>query len=360
MATNTNGPMLERERLESKKPAPERTARRLEAPHRRPAPASSGRLRRPVASAGRRLVERAAVIAYRVATWLLRHVPARLAVAILGPVFQASYLAWPAKRRWSNANFGHVLGTDPDDASVRQLALRAYRTYAHYIVELMRLPPQPDESYAARVDLVGIDDVLERWSASGRGLILTAGHVGSNEAVAAGIAHRGIPISVVADDSSFPELFDLLRRQRESWGLTIIPWRNLRDLFGVLRRREILALLVDWGYRDDGVPVRLFDAWTSLPAGPAVLAAKTNSAIVPITVRRTGTRFVVAADSLIEVPSSAPADIQRATQAIAGALERTVGAAPAQWYSFKPLWPETAAESDALARRAAEMLGSGG
>jgi KDO2-lipid IV(A) lauroyltransferase len=303
-------------------------------------------------------VERVAVVAYRSAAWALRHLPERPVVALLARAFQATYLAWPAKRRWSNANFGHVLGLAPGDPAVRRLALAAYAAYARYLVELMRLPARPDESYAARVDLVGIEEVLERWRASGRGLILTAGHVGSNEAVAAGIAHRGFPIGVLADDTSFPELFDLLRRQRESWGLSIIPWRNMRDLFGVLRRSEILALLVDWGYRDDGVPVRLFDAWTCLPAGPAMLAAKTGVPIVHITVRREGERMVVSAEPAIDVPSSSPGDIQRATQAIAAALERTIAAAPDQWYSFKPNWPEDPAESAALERRAAEMLGS--
>ena len=67
-------------------------------------------------------------------------------------------------------------------------------------------------------------------------------------------------------------------RQREQWHATLIPWRNLRAIFGVLRRRELLGLLVDWGYRSDGIPVRLFDAWTTLPAGPATLAAKTGVA----------------------------------------------------------------------------------
>ena len=48
----------------------------------------------------------------------------------------------------------------------------------------------------------------------------------------------------------------------------------------------MLALLVDWGYRPDGIPVHLFDAWTTLPAGPATLAAKTGSLILPVTIRR--------------------------------------------------------------------------
>ena len=60
-------------------------------------------------------------------------------------------------------------------------------------------------------------------------------------------------ISVVADDSAFPEIYEVLRRQREAC-VKLIAWRNLREIFGVLRRREILGLLVDWGYRSDGIP----------------------------------------------------------------------------------------------------------
>lgn len=322
--------------------------RPLEAPHRRDA-RTGGRSWRPI--------EKAAVLAYRTTAWLLGHLPAGPLAVIAGRLFQLSYLIWPAKRRSSDANFAHVLGCGQGDPAVRRLALAAYGTYARYLVELMRLPSLRPDELDGIVEGDGRDQVLDVWRRSGKGLILTAGHVGSNEAVAAGIARHGIPIAAVADDSAFPELFDLLKRQRESWGLLIIPWRNLRELFGVLKRREILALLVDWGYRSDGIPVQFFGAWTCLPAGPAALAAKSGAPILPIAIRRTPYgRYVVTTDEPIFVPSSHPADLQRATQAYASALERTITAAPEQWYSFRPQWPATAEESAQLERRAAAML----
>jgi len=120
----------------------------------------------------------------------------------------------------------------------------------------------------------------------------------------------------------------------------------------VLRRDEMLALLVDWGYRSDGIPVRLFDSWTCLPAGPAVLAAKTGATILPIVVRRRPDgQMYVGADDPIRVNSTDPVAIGRATQAVALALERIVAAAPDQWYSFKPMWPPTREEATALAER---------
>ena len=319
--------------------------KRLEAPHRR------------LESTPPRIVEKAAVIGYRGTSALLSVVPPRISETVLGTATRASYLAWPAKRRSSNLNFSRVLGLPPDDPRVRRLALRAYREYARYIVELMRLPSRPSGELVGRVEEAGIDRADALWRQSGRPIIITIGHVGSNEAVGAALAGRGWPISVVADDSTFPELYDLLRRQREAWGIRLIPWRNLRELFGVLRRNEVLILLVDWGYRDDGIPVKLFDHWTTLPAGPATLAAKTGADIAWLAVRRTGDNgYRIELDEPFGVPSSDPADLQRATQRIADGLERTIAAAPEQWYSFKPVWPHDPAEVRVLEERASRML----
>jgi lauroyl/myristoyl acyltransferase len=55
------------------------------------------------------------------------------------------------------------------------------------------------------------------------------------------------------------------------------------------------------------------------------------------------------------VADSKPASLQRATQQIADALEDMIAAAPEQWFSFKPMWPETDDEKEALAQRAVEM-----
>jgi KDO2-lipid IV(A) lauroyltransferase len=317
----------------------------LEAPHRR-------------GGARPRVVERLAVTGYRATARLLPLLPSGPSSEIIGRLSQLSYLLWPTKRRWSNRNFAYVLGLSPDHGAVRSLALRAYHLYGRYLVELMRLPSMPREELARQVPALDLDRVRDVWDdrPDRPGLILTVGHMGHLEMVAASIAEHGMPISVVADDSSLPELFELLRRQREGWGVTIIPWRNLREIFAVLRRQEILGLVVDWGYRADGIPVRLFGAWTALPAGPALLAARSGSRILPIAIRRRPDGvFHVSWSEPIVVASAEPAELQRVTQQIADALEANVGAAPEQWYSFKPIWPATAAEAADLERRAGLM-----
>ncbi len=297
-----------------------------------------------------RLVGRIAVAAYHITATILGHLPERLAYWLMATLTQASYVFWPQKRRYANLNFGHVLGRPPGDPAVRRLALAAHRHYARYLVELMRLPRLRLEDAARMVELQGVE-TLEALRAEGA-VILVAAHIGNNELIAAGIASRDWKMSVLADDSALPELFDYLAGQRRRLGVRIIPWRNLREVYGVLKRGEMLGLLVDWGYRSDGIPVRLFDAWTTLPAGPAMLAARSHATILPVAARRRpdGT-VLVTHDSPIRVTSMDPDEIARATQAIADALAHNISAAPEQWYSFKPLWPATADELAEMASR---------
>ena len=75
----------------------------------------------------------------------------------------------------------------------------------------------------------------------------------------------------------------------------------------------------------------LFGEWTTLPAGPATLAARTRALIVPVVARR---RADGSYDPFmyepIEVADTTAAAIGRATQAVAEALEDMIsrGARP--------------------------------
>ncbi|HET8692699.1 MAG TPA: lysophospholipid acyltransferase family protein [Steroidobacteraceae bacterium] len=329
-------------------PAEKPPRKALQAPHRRKD-----------RGLGPRPLEKAAIVAYRGGMWLMGRLPVPVARAIVSFFLQLSFFLVPRKRKYVNDNFAHVLGRSPTSLEVRRKAYAAYRSYARYVVELMRLPRLSDAEAADLVDTSTLLPLEAYWKSTGKGLILTTAHIGNLEGVGRGIARHGWPIAAIADDTSFPELFDLLRKQRKAWGVELIPWRNLRDLFGVLRRNEILALIIDWGYRPDDVPVRLFGAWTTLPAGPATLAAKTGASIVHIAIRRSEDRkgFLVTYSDPIMVASTEPAEIRRATQAIADALAATIAAAPEQWYSFKPIWPMTAEEKAELAARATAANG---
>ncbi len=326
------------------------------APHRRDAASSR------VGKAVRRARERSAVRGYKAAAAAISRVPTRISHPVGRAVFVGSYFAWPQKRRIILSNASHVLGLPAKDRRVRHLARRIYGTYSRFIIELMRLPTLPADEPTRLIQAGGeyggdsFVELFEKLRADKRGLIAVSGHIGSIDLLAGAFALRGLPTYGLADDSAYPELFEEMNAQRRRWKIEVIPWRNLRRVFSALREPAILGLVVDWGYRSDGVPVRMFGEWTALPAGPAMLAAKTRAAIVPVVCRRLddGTYRARHYDP-IEVADTKPSTQLHATQKIADALEDMISVAPEQWYSFKPIWPDTQAEKEELAARAAAM-----
>jgi phosphatidylinositol dimannoside acyltransferase len=324
------------------------------APHRR---ADRGRLR----EAGSRAWERFVVTVFRAVSWLLVRVPLRISEPVARIGFLAGYYLWPSKRRIIEHNAAHVLGLPVSHRDVAGLARGIYGTYARFTIELMRLPGLPADEPARLVVREGEhhERFMALWrscQADGRGIIVVSGHIGSIEVFAGAYAAEGIPTYGLADDSAFPELFELLNASRARWGVTIIPWKRMREIFRVLKRPAVLGMVVDWGYRSDDLPVQLFDGWTTLPAGPATLAARTGAALVPVVARRTDDgRYEPRMYEPIEVPDGSPAALAAATQSIADALAQMVAHAPEQWYTFKPMWPATEAEAAELARRALEM-----
>jgi KDO2-lipid IV(A) lauroyltransferase len=277
-------------------------------------------------------------------------------------LWAGTYFAWPKRRRIILANASHVLGLPASDRRVRHLARRIYATYSRFVIELMRLPSMPADE---PMRLVGVGGerggesfirLFERERAGGKGLIVVSAHIGSIDLLAGAFGLRGLPTYGVAEDSGYPELLQEMNAQRRRWNVGVIPWRNLRKIFSALREPAIVGLVVDWGYRADDVPVKLFGEWTTLPAGPAILAGRTKTLIVPVVNRRQedGT-YVASHYEPITVPDTDPLTVQRATGQIAAAIEDMIAAAPDQWYIFKPIWPATQAEKDALAARHAAV-----
>lgn len=321
-------------------------AAELRAPHRRRAP-------------GRRLREKIVVLGYRAGQALLGHLPLGPASTVGGLVGLASYAVWPEKRRIVRANCARVLGLPESDPAVGRLARRVYRNQVRWILEVMRLGHLAPDEIRAQVDDRGADEFHAAWEAS-RGVIAVGLHLANNEVCLAALAGRGWPMHAVADDTAYEDLYAHLARERERWGINLVPWRNLREVFRVLRRHDILGLLVDWGYRPDGIPIRFFGTWTTFPAGPAVLAAKSGATIVPFWFRRRPDGvFDGGAGPFITVASVEPAELARATQALADALEAGVRQAPEQWCVFKPIWPTDPAEERRLAALHVEQAGIG-
>jgi KDO2-lipid IV(A) lauroyltransferase len=295
---------------------------------------------------------------YRLGEIVITALPRRLTLAVAAAVGNVAYdLAGP-KRELLRANLARPMGVVPGDRRVKSAARRAFRNYAKYLVDIMRISNlTEDEAH----DLVHIEDirVLREARARGKGVLLCTVHVGGMDLVGTGLKAHGESLHVVADDTTYGRLYDHLAAERARQQIFLIGWRNLRGLFRALRDGENLVLFCDGGYRRGDVPVEFCGEATTFPIGPATLAAKTGAPMLPVTAQRTGDdRFHAAGLPLVECASTEPAELYRATQAVADSLGGVIADDPGQWYMFRPVWPETDADR-AQARAALEAARRG-
>jgi lauroyl/myristoyl acyltransferase len=310
----------------------------------------------------RRAWERSVYAGYRLLMALIGILPPRPVEALFSTLAPLAYLLWPAKRRIADGNAAVVLGVADAEGRplpgseklVRARSLANYRTYGRFAAELLRLPSRSLRDIATDVDLTETS-LLDDFRTRGQAAIFVGFHAGNNELGAAALGERKYDVSVVADDSAFPEMYELLRRLRAAWGIKVIDWKAIREVFAAMKRGGVIVLLSDWGYRPDGTPCQLFGRWTTLPSGPAVLSARGSAPIIPFFVRReTPGKFRILFGAPISAGNGSPAELLRATQETATAMEKLIRTEPLQWNCFKPLWPDAAKQQE-LANSARQM-----
>jgi KDO2-lipid IV(A) lauroyltransferase len=312
----------------------------------------------PTAAGGERKRELLAFWAYRAAERVISALPRGVVLPVAAAAGNLAYDLSGDKRRVVRENLARPMRRSPDDRRVRRAARRAFRNYATYLADVMRLAGTTPQEVGRLVDIANIE-LLHEARGPGKGVLLCTVHVGGMDLISPALALHDQELHVVADDTTYGRLYDHLKAVRARHGLTLIGWRNLRALFRALRAGENLVLFCDGGYRAGDVPVEFMGEPTTFPAGPATLSARSGAPMLPVACQRTrGDRFYAEGKPLIFASGDDPAELHRATQALADELGEVIATDPGQWYMFRPVWPQTDAER-AQARAALEAARRG-
>ena len=295
--------------------------------------------------------ERLAFWAYRAGEIVISALPRGVVLPVAAAAGNVAYDLGGEKKAIVRENLARAMGLPNDHPKVHRAARRAFRNYARYLADVMRLAGEEPADIGALVDIANIEILWEARAAE-KGVLLCTVHVGGMDLIAPALKIYDQALHVIADDTTYGRLYDHLKAVRARHGLTLIGWRNLRALFKALRAGENLVLFCDGGYRAGDVPVEFLGEPTTFPAGPASLSARSGAPMLPVACQRTrGNRFYAKGLPLIRATSDEPAEIYRATQALADELGTVIAADPGQWYMFRPIWPQT--DEDRARARAA-------
>jgi KDO2-lipid IV(A) lauroyltransferase len=279
---------------------------------------------------------------YRLAAGAASAVPAPVALAAARAIGMGAWAVLPGRRaivarHMSRATLG---GLTP--AGARRTAREAFVSYARYWVESLRLPRTTPAEVDAHFTIDGRHH-MEEARAAGRGAVLALPHLGGWDVGGSWLARQGFSVSVVVESLEPREVFEWFVGLRRTFGLSVIPLgpHAGTDVLAALRANHMVCLLCDRDLGGSGVEVEFFGERTTLPAGPATLALRARSVVLPTAVYFDGRghHAVVEPPILVERSGRLRDDVARLTQATATALEGLIRRAPDQWHLFQPNWP---------------------
>ncbi|MBI1886522.1 MAG: hypothetical protein HYS09_09475 [Chloroflexi bacterium] len=274
-------------------------------------------------------------------------VPLELGYLISIPISDIFYVLWKSKRETARRNYARILGRPEDDPEVRRLGHETFRQFGRYIVELLSVQGWSLEDLEDRITIHG-DEHFDEARRYGKGIIFTSAHMGSIEVASGLLLLKGYRVTTVAEWLEPKMLMDWIVTCRERMGVTLLPaTRTGMKLIRVLRRNEMVALVVDMGVRNgDGRPVTFFGHQTYFPTGPARLARISGAPIIfGLAVRRPQNRY----EAYISPPIFANRELDPeedalvTTQRIVDEFERFVRRFPGQWYVFRDMFPQDGA-----------------
>jgi KDO2-lipid IV(A) lauroyltransferase len=223
-----------------------------------------------------------------------------------------------------------------------ELVRAGIRSYARYWCEAFRLPAMDLPALYRAVDpMLHGQEHLDAALAEGRGAVVALPHSGNFDIVGAWAVQRYGGFTTIVERLKPESLYERFVAYRQSLGFEILPLTGGgRHPFVVLSQRlranQVVCLVSDRDISATGLPVTFFGEKASLPTGPALLAARTGAALLPLGSWFTegGWEFRIHPP----IPVAGKGDMPAATQMLADVFAGDIAAHPADWHMTQQLW----------------------
>lgn len=245
-------------------------------------------------------------------------------------------------------NLRRVLGPGATPASLHAVVTAAMRSYARYWHETFRLRTMDPADVAERAlaSTAGLEHLAEARR-SGRGIILALPHSGNWDIAGLSMVHLLGGITTVAERLEPETVYRRFVAHREGLGFEVLPLssdtgESARSA-AVLRQRleegRMVCLLADRDLAGNGVPVTFFGEETTMPAGPAMLAARTGAALLPVHLSYTDSGWIQYIAPPIDLAGGRLAEqVRDGTQQLADVFAARIAMFPADWHMLQPFW----------------------
>lgn len=236
-----------------------------------------------------------------------------------------------------------ALGENFSEDQLLSLRKAAYLHMGRTLVEFLRLHSLTPEDLPRLIRIEG-EENLRRALDAGRGVIILTGHLGNWELLGARLAQICGPgrFHVIAQPQRDERLTRLMDSVRLSHGVNVISrGYAAREALRVLRRGEVLGLLIDVDMKERGIFVDFLGRPASTAAGPAAFALHTGAVVLPVFDFRQpdGTHLAQVLEPVELIKTGKmEEDLRENTARFSKIIEAQVRARPEQWIWLPDRW----------------------
>ncbi|MBN1404979.1 MAG: lysophospholipid acyltransferase family protein [Candidatus Omnitrophica bacterium] len=230
---------------------------------------------------------------------------------------------------------------DAPKKEITRISREVFINFCKYLVDFFRYPIIDEKYIKENIRIEGLEH-LDKAILNKKGVILISAHIGNWEMGAVVLAKLGYNLNVVALGHKHKKIDKFFAQRRQMLGVKVISFGSaLRKCFVCLAQNELLALVGDRDYFDNGVQVPFFNKNTIMPKGPAALSLRFTAPIVPtFMIRGSDDTLTFKFSPAIEyIPTGdRDADIMFLTIKCTKVIEGVVREHPEQWYVFRRFW----------------------
>jgi phosphatidylinositol dimannoside acyltransferase len=220
------------------------------------------------------------------------------------------------------------------------LVIEAMRSYMRYWCDTFRLPDWNKERIFKTTSVTN-EHLLTDAIAAGTGVIVAVPHAGNWDHAGAYFCAKGIRLVTVAERLKPEKLFLKFLAYRQAMGMEVLPLdgRVLSTLEERLNEGALVALVSDRDLSRSGIEVDFFGGTARMPAGPALLALRTNAPLITAFVSYTESGVHIEFRNVI-LPSSGDesSKVKEIVQMTAQYFEDGISQSPEDWHMLQRIW----------------------
>jgi KDO2-lipid IV(A) lauroyltransferase len=227
-------------------------------------------------------------------------------------------------------------------AELKRLSRLNFRNHAKAYADLMLLPRTRVSEMRPLLKVSGMEH-LEQARAMGKGVLVVSCHMGSYEVVAAIWSATLTPVSFFAEELEPRALFEWYRDTRARLGISVLTLDlvGLRKVVQALRDNEMVVTAIDRDITGTGRKLPFFGRPAPIPMGPARMALRMGTPLLPACVYRLpDDSYVAEAGPLViaERTGDDEADEARVTLDLLRPIEEFIRRHPEQWNVPHRIW----------------------